>query len=84
MNVQHRFRLHGTCPVDGATDRYVVTVLADRVVTVELILAVALAATVKPIFQEDLTRRIAERLRDVRVRTVCQHGDVRTRCSVRS
>lgn len=67
------------CPVDGSADRYDLVVETERVVPVEHIFEAIDTATREPIFQEDLTRALADLL-GCRVVTVGTHSGVKTTC----
>jgi hypothetical protein len=81
MRVEHVFQLKAHCPVDERIDEYTVTVVIDRLVKIEDILGFAQALGSRPIFQEDLTRLLAEKL-DGKVMTVGMHSGVRTTCTI--
>lgn len=77
MNVTHRLTITANCPVDDQADVYRVTVETDRVLPVETILEGVAALTRQPLFQEELTERLAELLGAV-VTTKGTHTGVRT------
>lgn len=78
--VEHRLTLRAECPVDGSEDVYNCIVSADRTIAVELILTTAKAIAQRaPIFQEDLTRELAESLA-CEVVTHGIHSGVYTTC----
>jgi hypothetical protein len=81
MRVEHVFQLKAVCPVDERIDEYTVTVTIDRLVKIEDMLGFAQAMGSRPVFQEDLTRLLADRL-DGKVVTVGMHSGVRTTCTV--
>lgn len=79
MNVTHSFPLAAKCP-SGLTvqDVYEVQVVTDRMIAVEDILAAAdELANGEPIYQEDLTAALADRI-GATVRTIGAHGVVTT------
>lgn len=82
MIVTHSFDATCTCPVDGTTDEYRVTIETDRVVPVEDILAVAADLACERMFQEQFTTELAQRL-DVAVATFGTHSGVHTAVEVR-
>lgn len=79
MIVKHRLHIRGRCPVDGKRDKYRVTVKVARVLKVEDILAAVAELTAGPVFQEDLTVRLAQKLAAA-VKTVGRHSGVKTVC----
>ena len=80
MIVTHEPAMQARCPRDNAIDRYTVTVEATRIVPVEDILA-AIAALPEPLFQEEITVRIAIAI-GCKVTPVGYHSGVRTTCVV--
>jgi hypothetical protein len=78
MNVRHELAMQGKCPVDDTLDNYTVTVEAERIVKVEDILA-AVASLPQPLFQEEITKRLAGEL-GCTVTTVGYHSGVKTTC----
>jgi hypothetical protein len=64
MKVRHHLVIVSTCPVDGQADTYLCDVFVrDRVLKCEdVICAVADVTAHGPIFQEDLTQQLADRL----------------------
>jgi len=79
MIARHELTAWGQCPVDGAPDRYEITVRSSRVVMVEDILAAADGLLSKPIYQEAFTDQLASKL-GAGVTTVCIHSGVKTTC----
>lgn len=82
MKVRHRLRATGTCPNNGLADHYTITVYCDRVIPCEEIVAAVDGLLAVPIYQEDFTRRLADRL-GCTVKTRCRHpegGRVLTEC----
>ena len=77
MKIKHELTHFAQCP-HGGEDCYTITVKTDRLLPVEDILA-ALKEMPQPIYQEDLTRQLAERVR-ARVKTVGLHSGVETTC----
>lgn len=80
-------RVVARCPADEAVvDIYELTVTKTTgMVPVERILAALADFVLTPVYQEDLTREIAERLGEhVTVRTVGLHSGVSTVCVARS
>jgi hypothetical protein len=85
MKVRHRLIVRATCPVNGDRDRYLCWVTLDRVVKVEDIWQLVEELTQKPIFQEDLTQALADRLgAPVKTRGTHRRGDVLTVCVCQS
>ncbi len=78
---KHSLTVEANCPVDDeALDVYEVTVETHQMITVESILAaVKHLTTGKPLYQEDLTRRLSRTLQ-ARVITVGEHSGVTTTC----
>lgn len=77
MIVLHQFPIVSKCPVDDRQDVYECTVESDRVIKVEDILAAVARHTKAPMFQEDITERMAEDL-GCKVTTSGLHSNVRT------
>lgn len=80
MLVKHQIEIHSTCPVNGDTDLYQGFVyVRDRVLTCEEVAGVVADLTRGPVFQEQLTQDMADRLQ-ARVKTVGRHtaGNIRT------
>ena len=78
MKVVNELNYSGRCPVDDAIDTYAIRIKARRVVKVEDILA-AISELPQPLFQEEITRRLAARL-GCRVTTIGFHSGVKTTC----
>ena len=83
MIVHHRFQLQAKCPADGADDIYEVTVISDKMVAVEDIVAEAKRLGGVARWQEEITTLLA-RYFSVTVETVGTHmgGEVTTTCRV--
>jgi GTP cyclohydrolase I len=81
VRTTHYLQAVGTCPVDESVlDVYEVEVVVeDSVLPVERVIEAVRVATAEPIFQEDLTERLAAAL-DASVRTTGYHSGVRTVC----
>lgn len=80
MIVKHSLMVAATCPVDASVlDIYEVDVETDRVLPVEDILEARDRLTLEPIYQEDLTVRLAAAL-GARVTTRGIHSGVATVC----
>lgn len=79
MRVTHELTYYGTCPANGAPDTYSVTVETRRMVAVEDIIA-ALSALPKPLYQEEITERLAAAI-NCTVTTIGHHSGVKTTCS---
>ena len=79
MKVKHTLEIKARCPVNDGQDTYRLTVTVDRLVKVEDILEAVRKLTAEPIFQEDLTRRLASELA-ASVHTTGRHGEVETEC----
>jgi galactitol-specific phosphotransferase system IIB component len=80
MLVTHEVQVYGSCPVDGKTDTYDVTVTTRKVIKVEDILA-AIHAINWPIFQEEMTQQLADSL-GCRIRSIGYHSGIKTTCEV--
>lgn len=79
MKTVHRTTIVGKCP-HGCPDVYSAEFhIADRIITVESIQAEIDAATKEPVYQEDLTQRLANRV-GCNVATVGSHGQFETEC----
>ncbi len=79
MKVKHCLDIQAKCPANGATDTYRMTVVVDRLVMVEDILAAVEKVTAEPIYQEHLTVKLAHEL-GAHVSTSGTHGKVFTEC----
>jgi hypothetical protein len=77
MIVTHRLEIRATCPVDQSPDVYQATITTRRLIPVESILAQIDTLTAEPIFQEELTLRLAAAI-GAEVRTLGQHSGVTT------
>jgi hypothetical protein len=79
---KHRFTLQAKCPVDeNVTDVYDVTVITRRTLLVEDIMeAVESLSLERPLYQEELTEQLAEKLDGTIVQTVGMHSKVETTC----
>lgn len=79
MKTVHRTTIVGKCP-HGCPDVYSAEFhVVDRVITVESIQAEIDAATKEPVYQEDLTQRLANRV-GCNVVTLGTHGRFETEC----
>jgi hypothetical protein len=79
MIVRHRMhRVIATCPL-GGVDVYRLMVETTRLIAVEDILIALRELTRAPIYQEDLTAQLAEKL-NARVVTEGEHSGVATEC----
>lgn len=76
MRVTHTLEIAARCP-KGGVDRYEAKVEVERLIEVERITAEVQRLTKKPIYQEDLTAKLARAL-GAKVTTVGYHGLVRT------
>jgi GTP cyclohydrolase I len=76
---RHELEIRATCPVDGSEDVYECVVETARIVPVETILDEVKIATKHPLYQEELTRKLADAL-CTKVTTVGTHSNVRTTC----
>jgi GTP cyclohydrolase I len=83
MKTTYEFNARAVCPVDGTLDDYVVTVKTDRFIAAEEIVSIVQGLASKPLYQENLTEDIAQRL-NVAVKTVGMHSDIKTTCEVGS
>lgn len=82
MKVRHRLRATGTCPANGLPDEYHVSVYCNRMISCEEVVAAVDGLLAVPIFQEEFTCRLADRL-GCTVKTRCRHlegGRVTTEC----
>lgn len=77
MRVEHRLTVFSRCPVDARRDIYTVFVRTNRIVKVEDILEAIADNTKEPVFQEALTRRLADAI-GCEVETQGWHGEVFT------
>lgn len=77
MKVTHELTFVSKCP-HGGEDCYEIVVKTDRMLPVEEILQ-ALKDMEQPIYQEDLTRRLAEQVH-AKVKTIGLHSGVQTTC----
>lgn len=85
MLCRHTIHATGRCPINGLPDEYQITVYARRVVLCEEVAAAVDDLLAVPIFQEQFTQALADRL-GCRVRTTCRHlegGRVTTDCICR-
>ena len=80
MKVVYRTTFAATCPVDGSDDVYRVRVRSDWMIPVEEIVAALGELRGKPIYQEELTQRLADEL-GAEVATRGAHSGVATRCT---
>jgi hypothetical protein len=80
MQTEHVLTVHCQCPVDNVKDEYQTTILTDRLIKVEDILAIAAEFTEQTMFQEELTQLLAARLAAT-VTTVGLHSGVKTTCT---
>lgn len=77
---KYRLTITATCPVDGTTDVYEVTLKTNDMLKVEAILDAVKHYTGKPIFQERLTFVLAMALQS-EVTTKGTHSGVKTTCT---
>jgi hypothetical protein len=80
MLVTHEIQVYGRCPVDSASDSYEVSISTRRMLKVEDIIAV-IAALEWPLFQEEMTQQLADKL-GCNVRSVGYHSGIKTTCEV--
>lgn len=80
MLVTHEIQVYGRCPVDGASDSYDVSISTRKLLKVEDIIAV-IAALEWPLFQEEMTQQLADKL-GCNVRSVGYHSGIKTTCEV--
>lgn len=78
MRVTHEFVHHATCPVDGAFDRYEITVEVERLLKVESIIE-AIGRLPKTLFQEQMTQTLAHEL-GAKVTSIGFHSGIKTTC----
>lgn len=79
MKVTYTTTFTATCPVDGSTDIYELTVTSESAwYRVEKLLEVIGVATKEPAFQEEITDRIAQEFPGAIVETTGEHSGVRT------
>lgn len=74
---KYKFVGQAVCPIDEKLDVYKVTVWSHRQIDCELLLQEWESANSEPQFQEDLTRRMAMKLR-AKVRLKGSHSGVKT------
>lgn len=80
MRVTHNLIVFAICPANEArVDAYATTVEVDRFIAVEEIMEVAASYRGEAVWQEDLTKQLAGRLR-ARIITVGEHSGVKTTC----
>jgi hypothetical protein len=82
MLVRHTLAATGTCPNNGLTDHYRIAVYTTGILFCEEIAAAVDELLAKPVYQEQFTQALADRL-DCKVRTRCRHlhgGRVLTDC----
>lgn len=72
MTTTHEITIKAKCP-HGGEDRYAATFSTDRIIPVEVIEKAIEVFTLSPVYQEDLTRMLAECLYCV-VSLQGQHG----------
>ena len=60
MHVEHSLTMIAKCPVNGATDFYDVTFILDKFINVEALMVEMLQYHKQPIYQEDLTQKLAD------------------------
>ncbi len=78
---EHRLTIEAKCPKDGSTDTYNTYVRTSAILAVETIIAEAKEIGSDPIYQEELTRALAERVPGaVEVETHGIHSGVYTTC----
>lgn len=83
MIVRHTLRVHAVCPVDGSRDEYECSVWFDRVVECEQLVADTAAFASQAIYQETLTRELAN-LWQATVLTTGIHAGGRVETQVRA
>jgi hypothetical protein len=86
MRVTYSLQISATCPVDDTMDIYECSVVAERVIPAEQILAVTKEASNMKKYQEEICRFIAAQLQaevtllgyhsGVRTEVVCKNGDL--------
>lgn len=79
MISQYEFSLKAWCPVDSGSDHYAVIVRSRSTVSVETMVATAKRFATEPLFQEELTEKIARQL-CAEVTTIGYHSGVKTTC----
>lgn len=67
MRCVYELTIAANCP-EGGRDQYEVIIVSDQLIEVETIIGIIDDHTQEPIYQEDLTARIAEALDQVRGR----------------
>ena len=80
MLVTHEVQVYGRCPVDGKSDSYDVTVTTRKLIRVEDIIS-AIDAIEWPVFQEEMTQQLADKL-GCHVRSIGYHSGIKTTCEV--
>ncbi len=82
MRVRHTFHARGVCPANGLPDDYRIRVFTETMLPCERIVCAAEELLVRPVYQEEFTQALADRL-GCEVRTRCLHlhgGRVSTDC----
>ena len=80
MRITYHYQLHAQCPVDNTTiDVYEFTIESAVMIKVETIIECFVYAAGGPIFQEELTDRVARKL-GAKVTSVGWHSGVKTIC----
>jgi NADPH-dependent 7-cyano-7-deazaguanine reductase QueF len=82
MHVSYQLTVSATCPVDHAVrDDYTVVIEAEEMIKIESLLALMEEYRPKVMFQEDLTRDIAQQIATAtKVTTAGTHSGVKTVC----
>lgn len=73
----YSLNIHARCPADGTLDLYDLVVEGPEMLAVETLLEIVRELTDEPIYQEDLTERLAERLAGWKVTLRGDHSRVR-------
>jgi hypothetical protein len=79
MKTIHELKIQGRCPINDGLDVYDLIVETTVIIKVEDILS-AVTELPQPIFQEDITQRLAHKLR-ASITTIGFHSGVKTTCS---
>lgn len=81
MIVTHKTSIVCKCPISNHSDYYVAEFKTTKLIQVENIAEAIQKHTRSPIFQEHLTKNLAEELQ-CEVTTAGRHGDFTTGCAV--
>lgn len=80
--IQYKFQIKSLCPADGRVDIYKVTIQSSTFIDVGEISSIQSDSETKVIYQEDLTRELADRFH-CKVTTTGWHYGVQIICTAR-